>query len=169
MQKKLTTIAGFMLLSIGLVGCSTIPPNYAEVEVFSEPPGAYIYENGVALGAAPIKIYYEGVAGQTVNTKPLTAVWVSGATSSQEFIVWTNGTSQYATIQRPMNAPNLQADLQYAADLEREDREKTAAAWRAVSAGINAGSSRTIRCKNITNGEVSEFSRSVCPFGWVSL
>jgi hypothetical protein len=93
----------------------------------SYPLGAAIYEGEVSRGIAPFTGRYEVKEGKEQGfflCRPVTARWVSGA----EATVQVNhdlktGFSTSRTLQRPMDAPNLELDLSYSLERERVTRE----------------------------------------------
>ena len=103
---RLAAIAAVAILA----SCATEPQG-AKLTYETSPPGATIYEAGQSLGVAPVtKSYPSAGEGAQIRTAEVTAVWPSGAKAS----FWTflkPGDDNVTTLQRPANAPNLQADL----------------------------------------------------------
>lgn len=98
-----------------LAACATAPTT-ADVTLTYEtsPEGATIFEAGQALGPAPVTRTYKNAArAETVRTPDVIAVWPSGARESY-YTLLPAGADRVATIERPKNAPNLQADLAHA-------------------------------------------------------
>lgn len=105
-----------------LSGCAT----RLKVTYKSSPPGADIYEGNTHFGKTPLTLEYQVTeeikkAGK-LKTKPITAVWVSGAKSSLseglEIDVKENRYWSY-TFQRPQSHPNSQMDITYGQNHER--------------------------------------------------
>ena len=117
--------SGFML-----AGCASAPPNRALLTYKTVPDGAELFEGGKSLGTPPVTRTYVGDGkSNTIQTPDVTAVWPSGAKTSF-FTYLTVGDDRVATLQRPADAPGLQADLdnaqKVAATREREaERNKT--------------------------------------------
>ncbi len=96
------------LAAIG--GCAS-EPRGALLTYETTPLGATVYENGVALGVAPVTKAYPPVAGSAdIRTPDVTAVWPSGAKSQPFFTILHVGDDRVATLVRPINAPNLAMD-----------------------------------------------------------
>ena len=101
-----------LLLASALTGCLTSPPpNQALLTYETVPEGAVIFEGGQSVGVAPVTRTYAGDGkSDMIRTPEVTAVWPSGAKAT----FWTQlkvGSDRVATIDRPSNAPGLQADL----------------------------------------------------------
>jgi hypothetical protein len=109
--KKLMIVVS--MLSIALVGCAS-GPHVARLQLESNPEGAKIYEDGKLLGEAPIVKHFTIEPNQSVvETATFKAVWPSGA-SAESFYQLRNADDVIAVLERPKNAPNLQADNDYA-------------------------------------------------------
>lgn len=118
-----------------LTSCATpIGPNQSQLTYISVPPGAMLYENNTAWGMAPQTKIYTSLDGKTA-TKGVTAVWPSGAKSTQFFNVKL-GTRQTATMSRPPNAPGMDRDLAFAEQLRLNQETKRAANDAALAAAI---------------------------------
>jgi len=113
------TVLKSLLLAVGaaalLAGCADVPKTSALLTYDSQPAGAKIYQGQTLLGTAPVTQTYPLEGGKALITTPeVTAVWASGAKNT----FWTElkpGDDRATTIERPANAPNLQADLDAAA------------------------------------------------------
>lgn len=128
-------IAYSVLLS--LFGCNTLPRNEAALTVYSQPPGAMLYEGDNAWGMAPQQRTYFGNPNfATVQTKPITAIWPSGARVTKAITITLGRSDQYIILSRPPDAPDLDKDLTYAAQLRQQEieKEKAAAQQRAATA-----------------------------------
>lgn len=107
-------------LSAAFAGCATPGARTAMLTYDSNPAGATLYEDGKALGVAPVSRSYafaEGVS--TIATPQVTAVWTSGAKATY----WTNlpvRSDLAATIERPSGAPGLDQDLAAAGPIMEE-------------------------------------------------
>ena len=107
-----------------LAGCASAPTG-AKLTYETSPPGATLYQDGKSLGVAPVmRSYPADAAGGQIRTPDVTAVWPSGAKTT----FWTflkPGDDNVATLTRPSNAPNLQADLDNAKQYQNSaDRQK---------------------------------------------
>jgi len=107
--------------AMALAGCATTPPTTAKLTYETVPVGAQIFEGDKLLGVEPITRDYasDGKPGG-IRTPDVTAVWPSGAKTTF-YAILNVGDDRVATLQRPADAPNLQADL---------DNAKTVAATR---------------------------------------
>ena len=119
-----------LAFGIMLAGCASTPPNHALLTYKTVPDGAELFEGGKSLGAPPVtRTYLADGKSNTIQTPDVTAVWPSGAKTSF-FTNLTVGDDRVATLQRPADAPGLQADLdnaqKIAATRAREaERNKT--------------------------------------------
>jgi hypothetical protein len=109
-----------------LAGCASAPPpTEAQLTYESVPPGATIFEGGQTLGVAPVtRSYKQQGTSATIRTPDVTAVWPSGAKAGY-YTLLPLGADLTATIERPKNAPNLQADLDHAKRLAEADARDT--------------------------------------------
>ncbi len=131
---KVTTACCIFLSLIG--GCSTLPRNEAALTVYTQPPGAMLYEGDTAWGMAPQKRTYFGNANlTTARTNPITAIWASGAQITKTVTVTMGRSDQYVVLSRPPDAPGLDKDLAYAAQLRQQqiERQQAAAEQQAAS------------------------------------
>jgi hypothetical protein len=112
-----------------LAGCATPAPG-AKLTYESAPAGATIYEAGQAVGVAPVtRSYHADASGGQIRTPEVTAVWPSGAKTT----FWTFlkvGDDNVTTLERPANAPNLQADLDNAQQYKNAAERQKAALLR---------------------------------------
>lgn len=130
-----------LLGAVATTGCAT----QARLEVYSQPPGAYISEkgSGTVFGLAPTVIAYEASslvkrADGCYYVKGLDAKWVSGASASLETIKLCGApTGTYnITFSRSPNYPDLERDLQFALKLQSANTEQRKA--RAAEEAANA-------------------------------
>lgn len=138
-----------ILLTIVLTGCQST------VIVRSQPEGAYVRSsNGAVAGMSPVVFSYQiknGVTPKDANgcwiVQGATAQWASGAVRSYQHFTLCG--SEYATynivMDRPLDAPNIQADLNFelqlrsnriAAEQARAANQAAAAATFAASASL---------------------------------
>lgn len=109
------------------------------------PEGATIYEGGQSLGVAPVtKTYRADGKSESIRTPEVTAVWPSGAKESY-YTFLRPGADSVATIERPKNAPGLQADLDNA---KRFVAAKAAEAKRLKESNAREMSRSSERCRN---------------------
>lgn len=96
----------------GLSGCASGPASQSAMLTYeTTPEGAVLYEGGQVIGTAPVTRTYNGDGkSRTIKTPEVTAIWPSGAKESYYALIEV-GTDRKATIERPANAPGLQADL----------------------------------------------------------
>jgi hypothetical protein len=134
----LTIMSVTSLAGCGLVGIRQGEDQVA-LTISTEPPGAKLYENGMAKGISPMTVYYKMndsfKAGKDVRVNPFTAIWISGAeaTTGDIKLNISNGDSQGILIRRPSNYPNAQLDISHAMNLKAEER----AQGRALSQGVS--------------------------------
>ncbi len=112
-----------------LAGCAGGPVVTSGMLTYqTEPEGATLYEAGQPIGTAPVTRTYAGDGkSATIRTPEVTAVWPSGAKESYYTFI-KPGADLVATIERPKNAPGLQADLdnakKFSATREAEARRQ---------------------------------------------
>lgn len=113
--------AYLMLVSCALfTGCATtVAPNQVQVTFKTEPPGALLYEGNVGWGMAPQTRIFTGEKYGTARTRPITAVWASGAKTTHYFDLRLGHGPREATFSRPVDAPGLDKDLALAAQLQQ--------------------------------------------------
>jgi hypothetical protein len=125
MTRKLTLL---VLTASLLCACAAGPaPRKAMLTYESVPDGAQIFEGDKALGTVPVTRTYEsdGTSG-TITTPDVRAVWPSGAQTSY-FTQLPVGSDRVAKLERPVDAPGLQQDLEHAkqvADARKRDAER---------------------------------------------
>lgn len=128
----------YLVILLSLLGaCSTLPRNEAALTVYTQPPGAMLYEGDVAWGMAPQqRIYFGNPNFSTAQTKPITAIWPSGTKISKAITVTLGRSDQFVVLSRPPDAPDIDKDLAYAAQLRQQEieKEKAAAQHRAATA-----------------------------------
>jgi hypothetical protein len=139
-------MATTLMLTSALAGCLTSPPpNQALLTYETVPEGATIVEGGQSLGVAPITRTYAGDGkSDMIRTPEVTAVWPSGAKAT----FWTQlkvGSDRVATIDRPSNAPGLQADLDNAKNYAASSANDAKRAKEAIARDIARNSAR---CKD---------------------
>jgi hypothetical protein len=134
MRKTLCTIAA-ALLAAAVAGCANVPQS-ADVVVTYEtrPEGAELFEAGKSIGTAPVTRTYRNEArAESLRTPDVTAVWPSGAKETY-YTQLPAGADRVASIERPKNAPGLQADLdnakKFIAGKEAETRRQREEALR---------------------------------------
>jgi hypothetical protein len=148
MKLLVSRLAAIAALAI-VAGCAT-EPRGAKLTFETSPAGATLYEGGQSLGVAPVMRSYPGAAdGGQIRTPEVTAVWPSGAKTT----FWTflkTGDDNITTLTRPVNAPNLEADLEDAkkyasaeerrkADLARDQARSSARCQAQQQGGVVAG------------------------------
>lgn len=137
----------YIAVLIAANGCSTVPPNHAQLTVTSEPLGALIYSDATLMGTAPVVLTYQASPGQPkVTTRPLTAVWPSGARVTDAAVMGPPGNRYHFVLQRPIHTPGLQTDLAHEAQLRQlaiaqreQERKEQAAAGALVMGTIISG------------------------------
>jgi hypothetical protein len=128
MIRAVSLAAATAIAVVLLAGCAAGEQRGARLTYETTPTGATLYEGGQNIGIAPVmRTYPVGGAGGQIRTPEVTAVWPSGAKTA----FWTflkPGDDQVATLARPAQAPNLQADLDNAlkyASAEARAKEQT--------------------------------------------
>jgi hypothetical protein len=118
-----------------LMGCATLKPNQVSFTVYAEPPGAMLYEGDVSWGMAPqARIYTGDLKVGTIQTKPITAIWPSGARQTQHFNLPMKQGDRQAILSRPKEAPGLDRDLTFAAQLRSIKAQEDAASAASAAA-----------------------------------
>jgi hypothetical protein len=110
-----------------LGACAGTPPKKAMLTYESVPDGAQIYEGDKSLGTVPVTRTYDidGTSG-TITTPDVRAVWPSGAQTTY-FTILPVGSDRVAKLERPVDAPGLQQDLEHAkqvADARSQEAER---------------------------------------------
>ena len=149
MNATLARFAAAALAIAALAGCASTPTG-AKLTYDTSPAGATLYEGGQSLGVAPqMRSYPAADKGGQIRTPEVTAVWPSGAKAT----FWTflkAGDDNVTTIARPVNAPNLQVDLDNAKNyasaaerlktgLERDQARASARCQAQQKGGLVAG------------------------------
>ena len=115
----------FLFLTMTLLLFSScMQSNRLSLAIYSSPSGASIYQNGAYMGQAPMSLEYsitpQFYSYGSMPIEDLYAVWKSGAKS--DLVVNTlfshHSAYQEVTFRRPENHPDLQADVDYANELE---------------------------------------------------
>ena len=132
----------FVALCAFLVGCATpLKPNQVRVSFNSEPPGAMIYNGDKAWGTAPVELVLTASEGAVragySDQNDMYAMWPSGAKSRKGVRIQVGQGSRQFTFSRPSDAPGLDKDLAYAAQLrqiqaaeEQASAASSAAFWQ---------------------------------------
>ncbi len=127
-----------LLVCLSLAACAGAPLSKDAMLTYETvPEGALLFEGDQALGEAPVsRTYKHDGKSETIRTPLVTAVWPSGAKET----FWTTlptGADRVASIQRPKDAPGLQADLDKAKKLaltrERDEQRNKDAIARDVA------------------------------------
>lgn len=126
-----------MLIALIVTGCATqLKSNQAKVDFNSNPPGAIISTENGNFGHAPATLIWTLNNGQaTAVSEPVTATWVSGATSTIR-INLTAGKAGAYTINRPQGVAGLDADIQWAINLQQASQRKREADAAALAATL---------------------------------
>jgi hypothetical protein len=138
-----------LALLAALAGCAAAPTR-AQLTYKTVPAGAELFENGKSIGMEPVTRTYDSDGkSPTITTPDVTAVWPSGAKTS--YYTYLNvGADVQATLERPSNAPNTQADLDNA-KLVTANRQREADRLKALQKRDIARASD--RCKAQQRGE----------------
>lgn len=133
-----------------LVGCADGPVSQTAMLTYdTRPEGATLYEGGQSIGIAPVTRTYSGDGKSgSIRTPLVTAVWPSGAKESYYTIV-PIGSDRIATIERPANAPGLQADLDSA---RKAAAAKEQEARRVKETQLREQARNSDRCKRQQSG-----------------
>jgi len=119
------TATAVLAAGLALAGCATAPPqNKALLTYKTVPDGAELFEAGKSLGPPPVTRTYLGDGkSNSIHTPDVTAVWPSGAKTTY-YTYLSVGDDRVATLERPADAPGLQADLDQAQKIAAtRDRE----------------------------------------------
>lgn len=150
-------------------GCATpLKPNQVRITFNSEPPGAMIYDGEKAWGNAPVTLVLTASenamrAGYSEQNS-VYAMWPSGAKSRKGVRIHVGKGSQQFTFSRPSDAPGLDKDLAYAAQLrqiraseEQASAASSAAFWQMYNA---------MQPKSPTYTDCTKFGSSVSCTTW---
>jgi hypothetical protein len=142
---RLAALAASLAAALVAAACATPPPPTTAMLTYeTAPEGATLFEGGQSLGIAPVTRTYKPEGTSTsVRTPEVTAVWPSGAKASF-FTLLPLGADRVATIDRPKNAPGLEADLENA---KKVVADKEGAARRAKEALARDMARNSQRCK----------------------
>jgi len=139
---------------LAVAGCANVPQS-ADVVVTYEtrPEGAELFEGGKSIGTAPVtRAYKNDAKTETLRTPDVTAVWPSGAKEIY-YTLLPAGSDRVATIERPKNAPGLQADLDNA---RKFVAAKEADARRQREEALREQARNSQRCKDqMSKGNVA--------------
>lgn len=128
-----------LVCAIALSGCTTTDPrDYAILTVYSEPAGAYISSiDGTHQGTSPFLVHITSKSIQDGLDKDgcftlygYKAHWASGATAEFKNPKYCNSqiNGDYSlTINRPVNFPDIQKDLDLALRINQIEQERRAA------------------------------------------
>jgi hypothetical protein len=135
-------------LALALAGCATTA-THAMLTYQTSPIGAQLFEGDKPLGVEPVTRTYagDGKPGD-IRTPDVKAVWPSGA-STTFYTLLPPGADNNAVLERPKDAPNLQADLDNAKKYE-EQRKLEAARLKTMQKRDIAQASD--RCKQQQSG-----------------
>jgi hypothetical protein len=149
-----------LLAILLLTGCSSIQSDKTDITFYSYPAGAKISQGGKNFGAAPVTLTFTRTPN-TLTTNPLTATWMSGATTTLpiSFAPYTTHfffpDRQTYTFQRPQGANGTEVDIQWAIYLEQQNknqREERAAALKQLGEGFKSyGESITPKSTSCTS------------------
>jgi hypothetical protein len=128
----------FILIGM-LAGCATpIQPNQNGIVFQSNPPGATISSAGVIWGVAPVGRIWTFTGGRTTDVSaPITARWVSGATSTTRLNLVAGKEGTYV-FNRPVGVAGLEADVQWAIHIQQEARRKSDEESAAFAAALKS-------------------------------
>lgn len=145
--------------AVGLAGCADVPSHSAQLTYETVPAGALLYEAGRPIGTAPVTRTYTGDGkSATITTPDVTAVWPSGAKTSF-FTYLQVGADRVATLQRPKDAPGLQADLDHAKTVTATRQR---AAEREKASLLNDIAHDSARCKAQQSGATPNTGTDNC-------
>lgn len=115
-----------------------LAPNQVRVTFSSIPEGAMIYEGEKAWGVAPVTLIYtvndDAVRKGYFTEYNMFALWPSGAKHGGAVGIQVGEGSREVTFSRPSDAPGLDKDLSFAAQLELIEAAKEEAAAASVNA-----------------------------------
>ena len=108
-----------------LCGCVS-SPQPLQITYISDPPGALVVDSaGKAWGRAPVTLAYTDALmplrqGQCVYPWPITMHWPSGAQQTMKPVACPgDGRNQQLVIDRPKDAPGIDLDVRFAAEIGR--------------------------------------------------
>ena len=129
-------LLGVISLFALVTGCaSPLKPNATLVEFDSSPAGATISTSIKTFAVAPQKLYWElNAAGSTVTSEPITARWVSGATTTTTIILNGGQSGAYYLLNRPQGVAGLETDVRWAMHLQNAKQQADNAAVHAFIA-----------------------------------
>lgn len=154
-----------LLLVLILAGCATsLQPNQAKIEFHSNPPGATISTGKGSVGYAPVTLVWTLNEGRVAAvSEPITATWVSGATSTIT-INLTAGQAGVYTFNRPQGVAGLDSDIQWAIHIQQASQRKSEADAAALANALknynenwernNRPQTPTTNCTSIVSGNV---------------
>lgn len=131
-----------VLVCVVLAGCATpLKPNQVRITYDANPPGAMIYEGEKAWGTAPVTLIVTAndtaMRAGYAELRNMFAMWPSGAKSPRGVRVGLGRGDQQFVFSRPSDAPGLDKDLAYAAQLrqiqaaeEQASAASSAAFWQ---------------------------------------
>lgn len=102
-----------------------------KITIYSDPPGATVYQNDQRMGTTPFTLKYEkprDLSGRPAcaTTVPLRVRWLSGAESAPTALPLCPKDNTQFTFARP-NVPGVEIDAQYVMQLEAQRDAKAAA------------------------------------------
>lgn len=141
-----------VLIVIGLVllaGCATPQQaNTLAVTFESFPAGAVLIQNGSVIGQLPMTLTYkltpEDIANGKLQSIPIGAKWMSGATTTlSPNYSWQSGTNKLTSrtiFQRPAAAPGLETDMAVQARIQQaaEPTAEELQMWHKLGESIGA-------------------------------
>lgn len=156
----LTLCRIYFIVSILLLsGCSTIAPNQNSITFDSNPPGATFSSGNEVWGVGPVTRIWtlNGSQARSVSA-PITARWVSGATTNFTMNLQAGQEGSY-TIDRPQGVAGIEADIQWAIHLRQQQQVQAA---RASEAAYNLG--RALGGGGSSSGSSNSNSGSTCGY-----
>jgi hypothetical protein len=140
-HRTLTLIAMTAAASL-LTACAGTPTRKAMLTYESVPDGAQIYEGDKALGTVPVTRTYEGDGTSgNITTPDVRAVWPSGAQTTF-FTILPLGADRVAKLERPLDAPGLQQDLEHAKQVTAARKQDEERRRQQQQSDINRASAR---------------------------
>jgi len=154
-----------LLIVLILAGCATpLQSNQAKIQFYSNPSGATFSTGSGSFGGSPATLVWTLNNGQaTAVSEPITATWVSGATSTIT-INLTAGQAGVYTFNRPQGVAGLESDIQWAIHLQQASQRKSEADAAGLAAALknyndnwernNRPPTPTTSCTSIVSGNV---------------